>query len=186
MEQQLETAFLRPGLTERAAALGIAAVGIGMGILLAMWGFSFLWRYTLPEIRLANPEVTVKQDKPFTVEQPSSIKTAPGEVPAGATDVGGHTRTGTGDVLRREVTVFWNVTHQLGYVVTGWNYPDGRDGVPVREYCYYTAENVDGSSTKVDLATNSIPLSSVVAGLVPDLAGALTKCQWSQGRPGAT
>src|SRR3954464_16072845 len=82
MEQQLETAFLRPGPAERAGAVAIGAVGIGLGVLLAAWGISLLWRYTPPEIRIANPEVTVRQngpltvqqDKPFTIQPPAPLK----------------------------------------------------------------------------------------------------------------
>jgi hypothetical protein len=187
MEQRLDATYLCSGSFQRAAAIGTVAVAIGTGILLAAWGISFLWRYTPPEIRLANPEVTVtqseplliRQDSPFSIEQPRSIKIVPADVPAGATVVGGDTRTGAGDVLKREVTVFWQVTHQPGHVVTGWNYPDGHDGVPVREYCYYEAQNIDGSSTSINLAKDRIP--NIVAAPVPDLAGAIAKCQWSRG-----
>ena len=78
MEQRLDPTYLRPGLVERTIAMGIGAVGIGTGILLAAWGISFLWRYTPPEIavHIANPELhvahnsplKVTQDKPFVIE----------------------------------------------------------------------------------------------------------------------
>jgi hypothetical protein len=78
MEQQLNATYLRPGVIERAAALGIAAAGIGTGVLLA-WGISFLWRYTPPEIavRVANPEIHVTQDKPFTLVPPPPLQIDP-------------------------------------------------------------------------------------------------------------
>ena len=62
MEQRLQAAFLRHGPMERCAAMGIGAVAIGTGILLAAWGISFLWRFTPPEIavRIANPELRVR------------------------------------------------------------------------------------------------------------------------------
>ena len=84
MEQRLNGEYLRPGLFDRAAALAIGALGVGTGILLAAWGISFLWRYTPPdvEVRIANPEVLLKQseplkvsqDKPFTIIQSEPFK----------------------------------------------------------------------------------------------------------------
>jgi hypothetical protein len=179
MEQRLDATYLRSGPFERAAALGFCAVAIGAGILLAAWGVSLLWRYTPPEI-------TVKQDKPFTIEQPGPLKIDPPELtikpeqsPAGSTKgIDGETKTTTGDVIKRRVTVFWSVSHGSGRVVTGWSYPDGRGGVPVVEYCYYYAAQIDGSFKRIDVARNRIPSS--VTGLVPDLQGALARCQWSQ------
>ncbi|MGC1294564.1 MAG: hypothetical protein WA869_05945 [Alloacidobacterium sp.] len=71
MEQRLDARYLRPGLVERTTAIGIGAVCIGTGVLLAAWGISFLWRYTPPEIavRVANPELHVTQDSPLKVSQ---------------------------------------------------------------------------------------------------------------------
>jgi hypothetical protein len=154
----------------------------------AAWGISLLWRYTPPEIRIANPEVTVtqnealtvKQDKPFTIQQPDPLKIDPAVVtikqepssPAGSTmGNGGQTTTATGDVIKHKVTVFWTAVHEPGEVVTGWEYPDGRGGgVPVREYCYYLASSGDGSSKKVDIAVDRV--QSMVIVVVPDLQGA--------------
>src|SRR6266516_228853 len=111
MEQRLDATYLRPGLTERAAALGLGAVGIGMGILLAAWGISLLWRYTPPEIRLANPEVTLIQPEPFKLEQDKPLKLELPELPnmgRGADNgVGSEAKPPLSDAIKREVTVFW-------------------------------------------------------------------------------
>src|SRR6202030_4801440 len=90
MEQRLDATYLRAGLVERAIAIGIGALCIGTGILLAAWGISFLWRYTPPEIavRVANPELhvtkdspfKVSQDKPFVVIQSEPLKIDPAKV----------------------------------------------------------------------------------------------------------
>jgi hypothetical protein len=201
MEQRLDATYLRPGLTERAPALGLGAVGIGTGIFLATWGISFLWKYMPPEIRIANPEVIVtqqaplkieqdkpfkvEQDKPFKVEQDKPFVFVPPELAKtdrGATNgVGPEGKTAAGDAIKREVTLFWSVTHGLGEIVTGWKYADGRGGNPVHQYCYYSAPNADHSSRRVDIASNRIPSPNINGGLVPDLEGALAKCQWGRG-----
>jgi hypothetical protein len=198
MEQRLDATYLRHGLVERTAAIGIGAVCIGTGILLAAWGISFLWRYTPLEIavRVANPELhvtqdsplKVSQDKPFVLVQSEPLKIDPAKVivrvdePPRSIDKGVSTdsKTAAGDVIRREVTVFSNVEHGPGLVVTGWNYRDGSGGTPVQQFCYYTAPNVDHSSKRVDIAYNGVRSFDVDAELVPDLDEALGKCQWWQ------
>jgi hypothetical protein len=86
-----------------------------------------------------------------------------------------------GDVISREVTVFSNVKHGPGSVVTGWNYRDGGTSQPVTQYCYYTVPNPDRSSTKVDIALNGVATPLIGVALVPELEAALGKCQWWQG-----
>jgi hypothetical protein len=121
MEQQLGATYLRPGLVERAAAVGITAAGAGIGVLLAAWGISFLWRNAPPEIavRIANPELhviqnspfKVEQDKPFVLAQLEPVKVAPAKLPIKVEQpasplvggVGADDKTATGDVIRREV-----------------------------------------------------------------------------------
>src|ERR1700730_3174199 len=162
MEQRLDASCLRPGLVERAAATGISAFGIGTGVLLAAWAVSFLWRYTPPEIavRIADPDLhvtqtaplTVTQNKPFVFAPPEPLKIDPGDLINKVVQLGTDAKTSAGDVISREVTVFSNVKHGPGSVVTGWNYRDGSGRVPVGQYCYYTAYNPDRSSTRVDIA----------------------------------
>ena len=176
MEQRLDATYLRPGLTERAAALSIFIAGIGACIFLATWGISFLWRYTPPEIRIANPVLTLKleQDKPFVFVPPEPLNTGPGAT----NGLVGEAKPPLSDAIKREVTVFWSATHGPGEVVTGWKYPDGRGVLPVHQYCYYIAPNADHSSKHVDIASNGTPSPTINGGLVPDLEGALAKCQW--------
>jgi hypothetical protein len=177
MEQRLDATYLRSGPFERAAAVGFCAVAIGAGILLAAWGISFLWSYKPPEIRIANPEVTLKQDKPFEFSPPKidpgpTIKAPP------AVGGGGNSKTTTGEVIRREVTVFSTVEHGPGHVTTGWRYRDGTGSVPLGQYCYYSAPNNDSSSTRIEIAVDGARLPTISASLVPELEGALAKCQW--------
>jgi hypothetical protein len=191
MEQQFDGSYLRAGLIERATAVGIASVSIGTGVLLAAWGVSFLWRYTPPEIavHIANPEVhiaqsgplTVTQDKPFTIAPPEPLKIDPADLAGRVEQIRRDAKTAGGDVISREVTVFSNVNHGPGLVVTGWSYKDGSGREPVRQYCYYLTPKPDGSSTRVDIGSNGVRASNIAAGLVPDLEGALAKCQWWQG-----
>jgi hypothetical protein len=161
----------------------------------AAWGISFLWRYTPPEIavRIANPEVhiaqdsplKVTQDKPFDVTQSEPFKIDSPKVIVRAdelprsVDNGIRTDPKTGEVIKREVTVFTSVRHGPGTVTTGWIYRDGSGGVPHLQYCYYAAPNLDNTSRKVDIASNRVPLP-INTGLVPDLGEALAKCQWWQ------
>lgn len=181
MEQRLDATYLRSGPFERAAAVGFCAVAIGAGILLAAWGISFLWSYKPPEIRIANPEVTVKQDKPFEFAplKMDSGATIKAELPPAVTNgVGGNPKTTTGEVIRREVTVFSTVEHGPGHVTTGWKYRDGTGNVPLSQYCYYSAPNIDSSSTRIDIAVDGARSPTISASLVPELEGALAKCQW--------
>ena len=194
MEQRLDHTYLCPGLTECSIAVGICAAGIGMGIFLAAWGISFLWRYAPPQIavRIANPEVhiaqgaplKVTQDKPFDVTQsePFKIDTPKfigrGDELPDSVDTSIRTDPKTGEVIKRQVTVFLYVRYGPGTVTTGWTYRDGAGGAPVSQYCYYEASNIDNSRTRVDVAANRLPLPNT--GPVPDLGEALAKCQWWQ------
>jgi hypothetical protein len=199
MEQHLDATYLRHGVFERAAAVALAAVGVGAGTLLAACGISFLWRYTPPEVavHIANPEVrilqdgplAIRQDKPFVLSQPDPPTIEHGEVtikaeqpPSLATNGrrGSDAQTASGELIRREVTVFSQVRHAPGTVVTGWNYKDGSGGMPVRQFCYYTSDNPDQSSKRVDLAVDTIRRPHIGTDLVPDAEGAVSKCQWWQ------
>ncbi len=92
--------------------------------------------------------------------------------------IGGDAKTTTGEVIRREVTVFSTVEHGPGHVTTGWRYRDGTGSVPLGQNCYYSAPNNDSSSTRIEIAVDGARLPTISASLVPELEGALAKCQW--------
>jgi hypothetical protein len=92
-----------------------------------------------------------------------------------------NSQTAAVEVIKREVTYFSYVQHGQGTVVTGWSYKDGRGGTPVSQFCYYTSRNPDQSSKRVDLAANGARLPQISLEIVPDLEGALSKCQWWPG-----
>jgi hypothetical protein len=176
------------------------AAGLGVGVFLAAWGASLLWRYTPPEIavRVANPEVHIAQDAPLVVKQeapfvlaaPNPVKIEQGQLTLRVEQppslpisdrLGSNSQTGAGDVIMREVTLFSHVQHGPGGVFTGWNYKDGRGGTPVSQFCYYTARNPDQSSKRIDLAADGVRLPKISVDSVPDVEGALSKCQWWHG-----
>ena len=192
MEQHLDATYLKHDLVDRAAATALVAAGLGVGVLLAAWGISMLWRYTPPEIavRVANPEIhisqntplVVKQEAPFVMAPPDPLKIEKSDLtvkveqpPSPSTS----DRLGT-NVIKREVTFFSYIQHGQGSVVTGWNYKDGSGGTPVSQFCYYTSQNPDQSSKRVDLAANAVRRPQISLDIVPDVNGALSKCQWWQ------
>jgi hypothetical protein len=76
MEQRLDATYIKRDLVDRAAATAFVAAGLGVGIFLAAWGVSLVWRYTPPEIavRVANPEVRIDQSTPLVVKQDGAIR----------------------------------------------------------------------------------------------------------------
>lgn len=80
-------------------------------------------------------------------------------------------------MIKREVTVFSTRVHQLGKVVTGWIYKDGKGKTPFYEYCYFLSLRADGVAEQTNIATNRVPATAGVS-TVPDLAGAVQKCTW--------
>jgi hypothetical protein len=188
MEQQLDATYLRPCFVSKAFVLSVAVIGIGISILLAAYGISLFWR-PMPaavDIRIANPELIVRQEKPFVMASPEIVHIdpqAPADRPGQAAN-SGHPK-GVGDpisppqeVIQQEVIVFSSVKHGAGSIVTGWKYPNGSGRVPSSQFCYYSSPNVDKSSTRVDIALNGTPLSETALTLVPESEEALKKCQW--------
>jgi hypothetical protein len=101
--------------------------------------------------------------------------------------IGGDTGHGTdrnGNVITKEVTVFYNIAHENGRVVTGWRYPDGAsaDQRPSHQFCYWGSGYLGGTSAEatIQIAVNGTRLSNIASG-VPRLEAALQKCVWWSG-----
>jgi hypothetical protein len=202
METQLDHTYLRPGIISRAAAVGVAAIGIGAGVLLACWGLSFFWH--VDDAVLRSLDALAKQTAGLSdtfreLETTLGQRTAVGFDALGAKvdslshrlDVidqhitarslgasGQPQSTPTGQVIKREVTVFNSITHGAGDVTTGWTYKDGAsDGQPINQYCYYTTVN-NHAGFRIDLAFNGQRLFNENMAKVPQLEEAIAKCQW--------
>jgi hypothetical protein len=187
MEQQLDTTYLRPCFVSKAFALSVAAIGIGTSILLAAYGVSLFWRPTSSpatlDIRIANPELLVRQEKPFLME-PSKILS---HAPSNKAEQSYNSGSPKGDddpaimpqeVIQQEVIVFSSVKHSDGAIVTGWKYPNGSGRIPSSQFCYFSSPNADKSSKRVDIAVDGTPLNETVLALVPERQEALKKCHW--------
>ncbi len=138
------------------------------------------------EIRISNPEVIVKQEKPFVLasaetsrKDPHSSSNRPERGWNFAHQSGvDNPVTTPQEVIQQEVIVFSSVKHGGGTIVTGWKYPNGSGRVPSNQFCYYSARNLDKSSTRVDLAMDGKTLNEAALTLVPESEQALGKCQW--------
>ena len=204
METQLDHTYLRPGIISRAAAVGLAAMGVGAGVLLACWGLSFFWHVDDAVVRRLEAiakqtaglsDVVRDEIGTLSLKTTESIDALGGKLDALDHRVdainqrvtvtrsfqdgsGQPERTGTGDVIRREVTAFNTVSNEGGEVTTGWQYKDGAsDGQPMRQYCYFLIGQ-NGVATKIELASNGQRLFNENVTRVPRLEEALAKCQW--------
>jgi hypothetical protein len=177
MEQQLDATYLRPSFVSKALALSVLALGIGAAILLAAFGLSFVWR-TVPtnlDVRIANPEVVLKQVAPLIV---APIKLEEDHRATAVLPSAKLTQSLPADVIQQEVIVFLSVSHGAGSVVTGWKFPNGNGGVPSGQFCYYDILNADHSRMRVDIAFDGKPKNDDVIDKVPEVGVALSKCKW--------
>ena len=204
MDTQLDHTYLRPGIISRAAAVGLAAIGVGGGMLLACWGLSFFWH--VDDAVLRRLDALAQQTAGFSdtfreLETTLGQRTAAGyDALSGKIDalsqrldridqrvivtrsLGGSGQpesTPRGQVIKREVTVFNSITHEGGEVTTGWSYKDGAsDGQPINQYCYYMANVNNHAGLHIDLAQNGQRLFNGNMAKVPQLEEAIAKCQW--------
>jgi hypothetical protein len=188
MEQQLDATYLRPSSISKACGFLIAVVGTGASILLATYGISLFWRPVPPvmDVRIANPELIVKQDRPFLTASPAPSQSdpiTPASISSEVTKIKQKNRNDGvtakhEEIIQREVIVFSTVKHGDGAIITGWRYANGSGQVPIGQFCYYSSQNANQSSMRVDIAFNRTPLSESVLSLVPDSGLGLAKCQW--------
>jgi len=170
-EPVIDTSHLRPGPLARGFGFATAAVGIGLGGVLICWGISLLWPRS-PE-RVSGPATALRDS---ALESATELRSLVG----GGTER--NRETASGEVIKREVTVFQSVRHGAGEVVTGWTYKDGSGGTaPAQQYCYYVVPTGEHASNKIDIATNGNRLPDIDTTLVPDLEAAVNQCQWWQG-----
>ena len=135
-----------------------------------------------PEAKVAladGGKVTLADGGTVKIDPSSTIKVdvPPIQLPAAK----GPEKTEDGDIIKREVTVFYSVELSSNRsVVTGWKYPNGAATQPTGAYCYVSEDNPGSVSKRVDIAVDGITLTSARS-LVPDFDQLLGKCVWWSG-----
>src|SRR5262245_515806 len=204
IETVLDHTYLRPGIVTRAGAIGLAAIGIGAGVLLACYGASFFFTNSkrLDALTAKVEEIAQRPDRTNEViAKVDDLRREAGKMGAGITahlaslegslkelkhrpiisDSPDHRgKTINGNVITTEVTVFHTVPHDNGSIITGWKYPDGASAnqQPKRQYCLWLGGKLSGGW--VSLAENGVRLPNIGAG-VPRLEDALKECVWWNG-----
>jgi hypothetical protein len=207
METVLDPTYLRPGIVTRGTVIGLVALAVGAGVFLACFGLSYLWhsdKKLLEHLDAINAKLETIANRPDRIDEVikkiddlgSGIafvgegfdkrlvaiekKVAP--IITGGPPVPSHDNHG--NVIIREVTVFWNTEHEGGNVVTGWRYPDGASAnqAPTSQYCYWSSGSLGGTSAEatIHIATNGVRLVNIANG-VPQLNEAFQKCRWWSG-----
>ena len=204
-ETLLDHTYLQPGIVTRAGAIGLAAIGIGAGVLLACWGASFFFNTNNNRLDVLTAKVEKLVQRPDrsdeVVAKLDDLRREAGKIGGGITarlasiegsieeikhrpiisgNPDNHEKP-NGHVIEREVTVFHWVPYDNGSIWTGWRYADGAsaDQPPKNQFCYWTSEQFGGTTarTTILLANDGKRLQNIGAG-VPQLENALQKCIW--------
>ena len=205
-ETLLDHTYLQPGIVTRAGAIGLAAIGIGAGVLLACWGASFFFNTNNNRLDVLTAKVEKLVQRPDRTDEVvaklDDLRREAGQIGSGITarlasiegsieeikhrpiisgNPNNHEKP-NGHVIEREVTVFHTVPHDNGSdVITGWQYADGAsaDQPPKNQYCYWRSERLGGTTaqTMISLANDGKRIQNIGAG-VPQLENALQKCIW--------
>jgi hypothetical protein len=89
------------------------------------------------------------------------------------------TQTKNGQAIKREVTVFQEVQHGQGRIVTGWKYHDGESDSPFSQFCYYSKRTSDSiKSEDVTYIGADGHMENTDRKKVPDFEAAYGKCLW--------
>jgi hypothetical protein len=207
-ETVIDHTYLQPGIVSRAAAIGLAAVGIGAGVLFACYGASFFFNANSKQLDALTAKVEEIAQRPDrtdefiaklddlsreaqqigdgTAAHLASIEARVKELKRPIiSEVPDGRKTIDGTVITSAVTVFNRVSHDTGYITTGWQYPNGASAnqPPTSQYCYWTHSAGDpsnGASVRIELADNGVRLPKIADG-VPRLEDALKRCVWWNG-----
>src|SRR5262249_55485657 len=189
-ETVLDHTYLRPGIVTRAGAVGLAAIGIGAGVLLACYGASFFFNTNSKRLDALTAKVEEIAQRPDrtneVIAKLDDLRREAGKIGSNITahlasveelknrslirgNPDEHGTPVNGNVITTEVTVFKSVRHDSGYIFTGWDYPNGASAnqPPIRQHCYWTdrAGPSSGAWVRINLADNGVRLPNIADGV---------------------
>jgi hypothetical protein len=210
-ETVLDHTYLRPGIVTRAGAIGLAAIGIGAGVLFACYGASFFFNTNSKRLDALTAKVEEIAQRPDRTDEVitklDDLRREAGKIGGGITahlaSIEGSLKelkqrpiisdsqdrrgkTINGNVIMTEVTVFHQVSHDNGSVYTGWDYPDGASAnqPPISQYCRWSSGPLGRTSSGAWVTINLAKNGMRlpdIADGVPRLEEALKKCVWWNG-----
>ena len=171
----------------RLSGVALVCAGIGAGAGALAWAWAYARQPAIQAdlvaeaVAAAMSRVTLKAEGTVKLDPESRIAAAPPQDVPRPTPA----QLGTGGapvpgqpVVATAFTVFKNVPHGSGQVVTGWNFATSDQKSPQHQYCYYSEQIDGGSKVTVDLGDNGKPAANVKprAGMDPVMAYA--NCIW--------
>lgn len=164
-------------------SLMLAMIGIGTGAALLGWTYSrgpaIEAEQVAQAVAAALQTVTLKAEGTVKLDPDAKLS-----LPAPPTPRPTEAQLGTGQkpasqaAVNTAFTVFKNVPHGAGQVVTGWNFTSSEQKSPTHQYCYYSEQIDGGSKITVDLGENGRPNPAARGRGGMDPTVAYANCVW--------
>lgn len=166
-------------------ALVCAMIGLGTGAALFGWTYSrgpaIEAELVASAVAAAMEKVTFKTEGTVKLDPESRLAAAPAPAPLPRpteVQLGEGQKPASQAAVNTAYTVFKNVPHGAGQVVTGWNFSSSEQKSPQHQYCYYSEQIDGGSKITVDLGENgrANPAARAHGAMTPVTAYA--NCVW--------
>lgn len=163
-------------------ALVCAMMGIGTGA--ALYGWTYSRGPAIEADQMARAVAAALQT--VTLKTEGTVKLDPdARLPAAAptprpteAQLGEGQKPASQAAVNTAFTVFKNVPHGAGQIVTGWNFASSEQKNPTHQYCYYSEQLDGGSKITVDLGENGRANPAARGRGAMEPVTAYTNCVW--------
>lgn len=172
----------------RLAGYALICATLGLGIGAALYGWTYGRQPVIQAEQVAGAVaaalsgLTLKTEGMVKLDPQSILAIAAPKPPEGPrpteAQLGAGATPPSQAAVNTNFTVFKNVPHGSGQVVTGWNFTSSDQKTPQHQYCYYS-EQIDGTSkVTIDLGENGRPVAMAKGRASMDPVLAYTNCVW--------
>ncbi|HMO30651.1 hypothetical protein [Enterovirga sp.] len=163
-------------------ALVCAMIGLGTGAALLGWTYSRAPAIEADLVARAVADalqtVTFKTEGTVKLDPESRLAVSSPVPRPTESQLGEGQKPASQAAVNTAFTVFKNVPHGSGQVVTGWNFTSSEQKSPTHQYCYYSEQIDGGSKLTVDLGENGRPNPAARPRGGMDPTVAYTNCVW--------